>query len=293
MRRVLRGESAAAVAHGSGCRAPFWLLLVVLLGACAKKGAEAETCEPVSSFEETSSSEEHVSDRPVDRTPPRALGPRSFFELRAEGFLPASLLLPSGPPPEAGFRVLFLAHGAGGSGMEHCTYWDPYFPLDVLFVCPTGALLNRGEPEGGAYFPDHLKLRAELQALVLALRARMGADLSPRDWTYMGYSQGATMGALAIVGEMTDFARLILIEGGAENWTTSRAQQFREGGGQSVLLACGTKGCATHGRRSLVALEGADLEAAHLHVTGGGHTYGGSVGHALHERLIKWGYASP
>src|SRR5690606_30948577 len=86
-------------------------------------------------------------------------GPREAGSLEVPGFLLAPLFVPSGGESTEPMRVVFFAHGAGGRGIDHCLFWDPYMPSDFVLVCPAGALLDRRNPEGGAYFPDHLKLR--------------------------------------------------------------------------------------------------------------------------------------
>jgi predicted esterase len=196
-------------------------------------------------------------------------------------------MVPTGGVPSGGFRVIFIAHGAGGRGLDHCSFWDPHLPPDFVLVCPAGALLDRREPEGGAFFPDHLALRAELTALLLALKGEFAGKLRS-SFRYMGYSQGATMGALAVVGELPIFTELVLLEGGAENWTALRVQEFAAGGGERVLLACGTKGCARHSERARGAFERGGVSLDVVDAIGTGHTYGGAVGQGALRVILGW-----
>lgn len=161
-------------------------------------------------------------------------------------------------------------------------------PADFVIVCPQGSLLDKRDPDGGAYYPDHLALRGELKALSAAVLERWGDAVAPQSWRYMGYSQGATMGALAIVGEVGFFSELILIEGGGENWTLGRARAFKESGGRRVLLLCGTPGCAKRGEASASVLNGAGLDALFKNAPGSGHTYGGQVARLVHEGMVRW-----
>lgn len=215
--------------------------------------------------------------------------PRELGTLTVPGFLPAPLFVPSNVEEVTSeLRVFVLAHGAGGRGEHHCTFWEPQLPSDIVLICPQGSLLRRGEPEGGAYFPDHLALRKELLALIDATQQRFSDHIADSDWRFIGYSQGATMGALAIVGEISIFSDLVLIEGGGENWTLQRALDFKGNGGERVLLACGTNGCAKRAEKSVEALEQAGLWARHQHANGVGHTYGGGVGRAVLETMMTW-----
>lgn len=213
-----------------------------------------------------------------------------FALLSVPNFHPAVLRLPV-RAAQGGARILFAAHGAGGSGSEICEYFDPVVSDEVLLVCPTGKPLRTAEPLGGAYYPDHLKLREELHAIFEALRAAAAQPsgelpgLAPGKAVYLGYSQGATMGALAIVGEMSAFSHLVLIEGGAENWNVSRAQSFRQTAGKGVFLVCGTRGCGARLSGAKAALLRAELSAEVLMVEGGGHAYWGIVGEQTAEVL--------
>lgn len=220
----------------------------------------------------------------------REPGPRSFGYLEVPGFLPAPFGAPSitssGRTPA--LRVLVIAHGAGGRAEHLCSYFEPHVPGDFIVVCPQGALLDKRDPEGGSYYPDHFALRRELEALSLAILERFGDTVAPQGWRYMGYSQGATMGALALVGELSIFTELVLIEGGGESWSLTRAHTFKKSGGARALLVCGTPACAKRGEMSAAALKQAGLDARHLNAPGSGHTYGGEVARLVLEEMARW-----
>lgn len=270
-------------------------LLSPVLFACASAPL-GERSSPNQEPEKARSEGQPVVDAPPDvgrqkvepgRDEP---GPRSFGYLEVPGFLPA----PFGAPRVASagrgspLRVLMIAHGAGGRAEHLCSYFEPHLPADFIVVCPQGALLDKRDPEGGAYYPNHLALREELSALSDALWARFGKAVSSQGWRYMGYSQGATMGALAIVGELPIFTELVLMEGGGESWTLARAQAFKEGGGERALLVCGTPACAKRGATSAAALRQVGLDALHKNAPGSGHTYGGQVARLVLEEMARW-----
>ncbi len=206
--------------------------------------------------------------------------------------VPSTLASVSAPA----FRVAFAAHGAGGRAVDHCEHWDKLLADDVLIVCPTGTLLRKNDEQGGAYFQSHLVLREELDALTTALESRFQERVVRGGWLYLGYSQGATMGALALlegkplVGEHR-FSHLVLVEGGGENWNVARSRKLQESGGESVALVCGTPSCGRHGRGNIPHLEQAGLTAALIEVEGGGHAYWGPMTDGVRAALAKAGYA--
>jgi pimeloyl-ACP methyl ester carboxylesterase len=140
----------------------------------------------------------------------------------------------------------------------------------------------------GYFYPDHHALEREVTAAIEALRARFGERLDDRAPIYVGFSQGATMGALAFVKRPAAFARLVLIEGGvgeSDEWTIDGARAFHEGGADRVLFACGRPSCFSAARRSLTYLGKAGLEGRVIHAAGAGHTYGGAVAEAVRGAL--------
>ncbi len=220
---------------------------------------------------------------------PAAWGPRASGELVLDGYLPAQLWVPSGASGQP-LRLMVIAHGAGGRGVDHCRYWDRGMALDVVLLCLTGKPLRTSEPEGGAFFPDHFALRAELSAALTALGKHALAPRLSEHRAFLGYSQGATMGALALVSEIP-FARIVLIEGGGEYFTDARSQALATFGVRTVLLSCGTTSCEAHAERSVRALRAAGVSVETAHVPGAGHLYWGDVGQSVLRALAAWGYA--
>jgi hypothetical protein len=94
------------------------------------------------------------------------------------------------------------------------------------------------------------------------------------------------MGALMVVDHGAEFPHLVLIEGGSSDWTLKRAARYRQTGGQSVYIGCGTSSCARHATKSVAALERAGLRVKAEHAEGGGHTELGLVGD-LAERWLE------
>jgi predicted esterase len=217
---------------------------------------------------------------PAAEAPARASGGPAL--LAVPGFETAVVVLPSG---ERAVPLLVATHGAGGDPEWECERWAR-IALDRWFLlCPRGRALRRGV-EGSYYYPDHLTLEREVSAAVNAARATYGSRIAREHGVYLGYSQGATMGALMVVDHGAEFPHLVLIEGGSSDWTQQRAARFRKTGGQSVYIVCGTASCARNATRSAATLEQAGLRALAEHAEGGGHTELGPVGE-LAERWLE------
>jgi len=200
--------------------------------------------------------------------------------LAVPGFEPAVVVVPS---TARRTPLLVATHGAGGDPDWECERWGRVARGRWLVLCPRGVALRRGE-EGSYYYPDHLALEREVTAAVAAARATYGALITATDGVYLGYSQGATMGALMLVEHGAEFPHLVLIEGGSGDWTLARARRFKATGGQSVFIVCGTEPCARRATASSAALERAGLHARAEYAPRGGHTELGPVG----QRAERW-----
>jgi len=200
--------------------------------------------------------------------------------LPVPGFENAAVVVPTDP---RAVPLLVATHGAGGEPAWECERWARVARERWFVLCPCGLPLRRGEPE--YFYPDHHALEREVMASISAARAKYGARVAVGGGVYVGYSQGATMGALMLVEHGDEFPHLLLIEGGSGDWTLARAQRFRATGGESVFIVCGTSGCGKRATRSLPVLERAGLRAA-VRALSGGHTELGEVGVAA-EILLE------
>ena len=214
----------------------------------------------------------------------------AIIDLPVVGHRPAVVSVPLGatsPRP-----LLIIAHGAGGRPEPHCAFWRTMLGARGFLLCPRGVLLGAyaAPADQGFFYPDHHALEREVNAAIAALRARFGDHLDDRAPIYVGFSQGATMGALAFVKRPAAFARLVLIEGGvgeSDEWTIEGARAFRESGAERVLFACGRPSCFLAAQRSLTYLGKAGLVGRVIHAAGAGHTYGGAVADAV-SRALPW-----
>jgi len=195
------------------------------------------------------------------------------LDLELEGGFP---LLTWAPAGRGEHPVVVTAHGAGCLAEEDCDYLWRLTSGKAIVACLRGEPLFRTRPEQGFYFRDHLALGRELGLAVAALRTEFGERLGD-DWTFAGYSQGATMGALALPESTRAFQQLLLIEGGGEGMTRKSAERLREQGTKRVLFACGNSGCAKRGEQTAVGLRAVGLDVRVVHAEGAGHTYLGAV----------------
>ncbi len=207
----------------------------------------------------------------------------AWAALPLEGFEPAIVSLPRGG--RNGAPLLVATHGAGGTAEWHCDHWRRLTQARGYILCLTGKrMVASREVESGYYYPDHLALGRELKAALASFRANYPSADSTNA-VYAGYSQGASMGALAIAGLDPTFARAILVEGGFTEWSLSSARRFESGGGRRILFVCGRRSCADGARRSARWLRRAGIEVEAVLALGAGHTPAGAVEDKTAERL--------
>jgi predicted esterase len=223
--------------------------------------------------------------RPVPATePPPAPAPEpETVELAVPGFRPAVVIAPGGSGP---YPVLVAAHGAGDRAEWQCEWWLPVLGRRGFVLCPRGrAMSNAPGADTGYYFEDHHRLEREVLAAIRELRETFGARVDPGPALYAGYSQGAIMGALFTSRRGAEFSRLILIEGGYEEWNVPAARRFKQAGGERVLFACGHAYCAREADKAIGWLRRGGIAGRLEHVPGGGHTYAGEVGERVAAAL--------
>jgi predicted esterase len=203
-----------------------------------------------------------------------------FFSLKVDGFEPAVVAVPGGPPRTR--PMLIAAHGAGCMPEHHCLFWAEIVRDRAVVVCPRGVAL-RADSDHGFYFPHHHHLDREVLAVISAARAALGNLVDEGPIVYVGYSQGASMGALVAHRHPKVLSKLVLIEGGQHQWDVPTARAFQRGGGERVLLVCGQGGCARVARRAATWLTRAGVEARAEYATGAGHTFLGAVAERLRD----------
>lgn len=214
--------------------------------------------------------------------------PGDLVALPIEGYEDALVAVPEGalaPRP-----LVVATHGAGGSPEPHCRYWRGVVRGRAFVVCPRGramASLRSGLPNTGYYYPDHLVLGREVAACVAAIVQRFAAEVDAKAAVYVGFSQGATMGALMLGHEPGRFARAALVEGGFDVWSPASARAFHAGGGERVLLGCGRSVCAEGASATVRQLEREGIAARAVRDERSGHALEGPLADEV-SRAFEW-----
>lgn len=202
-----------------------------------------------------------------------------WSELTLDEFEPALLWYKNSAP------VFVITHGAGGHAAWHCQHYHRLLDGRATLICPQGKLRHAKEPALGYYYPDHLALRREVLSAVERFEALAPQTLARRPYVYAGYSQGATMGALAFAEHGELFSQLVLVEGGFADWSDALISRFRATGGGGVLFICGTKQCATQATSAAGRFVAHGLKSSAFWAKGAGHIPDGAVGQTLSEHL--------
>lgn len=151
-----------------------------------------------------------------------------LVELVVPGYGNAMVSVPRGaigPKP-----VMVAAHGRG-MGPDICDHFRRELVGDRGFIlCP------RGKPYPARGFTFDVDISKEIDAGLVALRARFGPLVDPGPMIYVGYSQGAAYGPSVVMKSPARYPRVVMIEGGVAGWD---AKAFAKAGGQRMLFACG------------------------------------------------------
>ena len=199
--------------------------------------------------------------------------------LEVKGFLPSLLFVPAGNEPRP---LVVAAHGAGGTPEWECEYWSRLLRERSFVLCLRGTSMGKS---GGYYYRTQHALEAELVAAEHAARAAEPRIL-PDSGTYVGFSQGSSMGSAMIAKHGQRFPQLALVEG-FERWNIPRARAFAKAGGKRVLFACGTKECNAVATESARWLERGGIAARVEYAAGAGHTPTGEVEERI-ARALPW-----
>lgn len=215
-------------------------------------------------------------------TPPRPATTTAVAEPVAEGRADVRLLeLADTPPPllvlpatRTPLPLVVSAHGAGGSPEWDCGWLTTVLPEPAVQLCLRGIPMGRGG--NSFYYPEHHSLGRWLKTSRDAVSEEYASRLTSAV-VYVAYSQGATMGALALQSAEPAMPHLLLIEGGTDGWTIDRSRHFVQNGGRRVYFACGTSSCHTKAKAAAARLRDAGIEAQVRYAKGAGHTPLGEV----------------
>jgi len=222
---------------------------------------------------------------------PASMAP-TWAPLEVEGFLPSVVVV---PPDDGRMRPLLIAtHGAGGTPEAHCERWLSLVGTRAFILCTRGRETDRFLPpdQRGYFYDGHIELGKEVVRAVAALDVGYKGRVDSKGAVFAGYSQGASMGALFIHERREHaamFSRIILVEGGAKEWTVAAAERLHDVGAR-VAIFCGQAFCDASARSSLKWMQRSGLDARTFYAPGAGHTYGGDVGTQV-EAARRWLFA--
>jgi pimeloyl-ACP methyl ester carboxylesterase len=210
-----------------------------------------------------------------------------FAPLRVPGFRDAVVALPAtvnGPRP-----LIVAVHGNYDRPEWHCELWRSVTGARGFVLCPRGQPQPAGKPseDRWTYGWNPFDVEREIDAALRALRSEYGDEVDDGPAVYAGFSLGAIFGSGLIRRNPKRFARAVLIEGGAADWSLEAAKLYAIGGGQRVLFVCGQAACPSETIAPRVWLEMAHVKARTAYETSVGHTYDGPVA-GLIARSWDW-----
>ena len=209
--------------------------------------------------------------------------PAAISSLPIESFEPAVLRWATEQRPAP---LFVIAHGAGGMAEWHCQHYAELLGSACTLVCLKGKRMFASDANRGYYFPNHLALAEELLGAHSALLEHHAEQIYTNTAVYVGYSQGASMGVLAVAEHGDWFPRLLLVEGGYENWSVALAKRYASTGGRRVLFVCGTEHCRNLAQLSVFILRRNGVAAELRVAVGAGHRPDGPVTDRVRDGLI-------
>ena len=212
------------------------------------------------------------------------------------GFQPAHLVLPRGDGRTKA-KLAVIAHGAGERPEPHCEHYAPLLGEGFLLACTRGFPNNSHlpEPERGYFYDGHHRLGAELEVLfdTLATTELFASAVELSGAIYIGFSQGATMGILALHEEpelAMRFNGLLLVDGGSGEWTVALAKKMAERSTR-VAIVCGNATCREKAERSRSWLRHAGLENE-MRLSTARHFLGGRLAEDV-KSVLPWLLRTP
>lgn len=196
-----------------------------------------------------------------------------IYALEIPNHLPALVLVPiraRRPMP-----LIVMAHGAGGSPELQCERWRPVVQQRAFVLCIRGYTLGlKDAPHPRFFYPTHNALGRELESALSELARVFDGLIDMKQPVFIGFSQGAVMGAMILPNHPAKFTRAVLTEGGSgefSEWNIPVARRFAERGGKRVLLVCGRPSCNAFAEDTGRWLKKAGLVTSVLLVKGAGH----------------------
>ncbi|MEM9875911.1 MAG: hypothetical protein AAF928_13520 [Myxococcota bacterium] len=239
-----------------------------------------------------------IDEAPVSAPPPPSPGrtvrsdePHPWVTLDVAGFrsvvVSPPLAAARGPQP-----VLIVTHGAGGRALTHGRYWRARLgPTRGFVVGIRGYPQRPHDPGAGWYYDGHHRLAREIDAALDAIIARYGARVDAEAPSFAGYSQGASMGALALPSLRRPVRAALFWEGGNgmhQEWNLRVARKFADRGGRDVLFVCGRRACVAPAEQTARWLGRYDVRARVAADLALGHRFGVRATAAVERAIDDW-----
>lgn len=217
--------------------------------------------------------------------PPLPEGP-GYERLAVPGYLSAVVAWPAARRPGA-LPMAVATHGSFDQPEWNCETYQQVVRGAAVVVCPRGklrwdtptepALRRYYFPAAGSGAGASTWLQREVDAALRALQTSAPARVAAGPVLYIGFSQGAILGAPLVIHNPARFPRAILVEGGHGAWNASTARQFARGGGQRILFACGRQSCERSAQGAAAELARAGVSVKVVYAPDQGHTYAAKV----------------
>jgi hypothetical protein len=164
-----------------------------------------------------------------------------------------------------------------------CAAWRATFGPRPFIVCP------RGRPwQVNFAWSTSDQVRKSIDLLLDAAEAQWGAHLDRAHRVYVGFSQGAILGARVVKSDPQHYPYVIFQEGFDDALSTGRLDAALKASGVTrILLGCSQGGCAGRRVPIRVALERAAVEARVNDAGPRGHTLDDVVVRSV-KRDLPW-----
>jgi predicted esterase len=191
----------------------------------------------------------------------------------------------TGPRP-----LVFAVHGAHDRPEWACGGWRLGFKAYPFIVCPRGSAVTRDKYA----WANSAAIERVVMKSIDQVRERFGAYVAPAPYAYAGFSQGAMFAEPILVGHAALFKTAILAEGGYPILASAAfARKFKAGGGEAIVIVCGSEPCRRTTQASALRLQAAGLRVFESGDVRSGHNLNQLMQQALERDFPSWFAGDP
>lgn len=185
--------------------------------------------------------------------------------------------------------MVIATHGNYDRPEWQCAVWRGIVGDQVFVLCPRGKQRDDSPSRSDIRFTyaSNQALGVEITAALAALVERFPDHVDLERPLYTGFSLGAIMGVRIAARTPDRFPRLVLVEGGQDNWTDATSRAFAKGGGQRVMFVCSQPQCNLDAASAARRIERAGSKARVVRGPAGDHRYDGPIAQAT-KAVIAW-----